>query len=101
VATLAVLSGCASKPTIAIASFDDLNNYRVDCRYKEQQLSFLRTQIAALKAGMYHDGGYLMTSVGRYTASMDGSYAERYLRARGHHQALAYEKINYLELNCQ
>jgi hypothetical protein len=97
---MAVLSGCATGPNVSVSSYNDLNNFRVDCRYKEEQLAFLRTQIAALKAGMYQDGGYMASGVGRYAAGIDGSYAERYLRARGYHRTVVYEKMNYLELNC-
>jgi hypothetical protein len=97
-AMAAGLVGCASSGhhRVAVLSLEDVNNYRVDCSRRDEQLEFLRTQIKVLQTVSYSDAGYMATGVGQ----LAGGTRERALRTRGYHRAVIYEKINYLNLNC-
>jgi hypothetical protein len=99
---VAGLVGCASNThRVAVLSLDDVNAYTVDCKHKDEQLEFLRTQIHVLKTVSFNDAGYMVSGVGQFvSAQKPGAHRERAFRTRGHHQAVIYEKINYLNLNC-
>lgn len=95
------LTGCASTPgtTVTLLPLQDLNDYKVDCNNKDQQIEFLRRQIASPQ--FRRNNQIVMNTTGGILYSLaDGSYQERKNQAEGWNQAVARRKIHYLETWC-
>ena len=94
---LLVLGGCSTTSHVSTAQ---MNYFKPDCRYKQEQLSFLRSQIDNT-----HDRQVnqllVNSSMGTVTTLLDGTYPERQRRAQGWDRALIMNDIRYLESYCR
>lgn len=97
-----ILTGCASSQpgtTVALMPLEDLDDFRMDCSKKDQQIEFLRRQIA--DPAWRRTNSQIVNSTGGVIYSLaDGTYQERKNQAQGWNQAVARRKIYMLETWC-
>ena len=85
--------------TTSRMSTEDLRNYRVNCRYKQEQIAFLRSQLGT-QVDRQTDQLLISSTVGTVATMADGTYYERQARAQGWDRALIMSKLRYLESYC-
>lgn len=91
-----LLTGCA---TANRATMAELREFRIDCQYRDQQLSWLRSQMPS-----QHDrqlNALMVTGVpGTLFTLADETYHERRLRMQGYDRALIAQHIRNIESMC-
>lgn len=97
-----MLTGCASSQpgtTVALMPLQDLDDYKMDCNNKDQQIEFLQRQIAD-PAWRRMNSQIVNTTGGAIFSIADGTYQERKNQAEGWNQAVARRKIYMLQTWC-
>lgn len=93
------LVGCAQPGTKTVMlPMTDIEHFREDCKYKQAQLEFLRTQLPT--SHTYYairDSG----SLGAIDSVRYGTYGEKQYVMRGEYQAVIRRKIKSLETWCR
>ena len=99
-ATFAI-AGCASQPgtSTVILTRDQLNDFEVNCKNKNQQIEFLSRQMPN-PGTVYASRQMIHSAVGLPWSILDGSYQERRNISDGWNQAIIRNKINYLQTFC-
>lgn len=91
-----LISGCT---TTATMSRHDINNMTIDCRVKDQQIAFLRSQYPSTSERL-KNGLLLSSNVGYVTSLIDGTYQERMELNNGYYTSAIRLKITQIEDQC-
>lgn len=92
----ATVSGCA---TVNRATMAELREFRIDCQYREQQLSWLRSQMPSRSDRQLN--AFMVTGMpGTLFTLADETYYERRLRMQGYDRALIAQHIRNIESMC-
>lgn len=95
---MAVLAtGCTTTSKMSVA---DLNDYKIDCSKKDQQIEFLYSQIPS--RGDQAANAFILTGItSTVVTTMDGTYDRRREAYRGHNRAIILSKIDYIRKYCR
>ena len=90
------LSGCT---TTATMSRHDINHMVIDCRHKNEQIAFLRSQFPDQNERL-KNGLILTSSLGFVSSVADGTYPERKELYDGAYTSAIRLKIDQIENQC-
>lgn len=95
-----LLSACSSMGTTNRMTVAELDQFKPNCAYKQEQLDFLRTQLPNPYDRTYNATS--MTGVGGTVLSLwDGTYNDRRDQHTGKTEANVRSKIDYLQRWCK
>lgn len=97
IAIAAMVTGCTTTSKMSVA---DLNDYKIDCRKKDQQIEFLYSQIPS--QGDQAANAFILTGItSTIVTTMDGTYDRRREAYRGYNRAIILSKIDYIRKYCR
>lgn len=93
---IVALSGCT---TTATMSRYDINHMAIDCKHKNEQIAFLRSQYPDNNETL-NNGLILTSSLGFLSSHADGTYSERKEMYDGAYTSAIRLKIDQIENQC-
>ena len=89
-------TGCT---TTARMDFQGLNQFRIDCSKKQEQLDFLRSQWPS-ETEQLINGMMITSSVGYIASNADGTYRDRVYMDRGAYTSVLRKLIYDVKRTC-
>jgi hypothetical protein len=79
--------------------YQSLNNFKIDCAHKQEQIDFLRSQLLTTNESIIN--AYTITStLGYLRSNLDGTYQDRRKMFDNSHKAIINAKIDQLIQYC-
>jgi hypothetical protein len=95
-----VCATACAQTTTARMDYQSLNNFKIDCAHKQEQIDFLRSQ--QLTANEAIVNAYTITStLGFLRSNNDGTYQDRRKMFDNSHKAIINAKIDQLIQYCR
>jgi hypothetical protein len=100
IAALCAFGGCATAQTTTMRmDYQSLNNFKIDCAHKQEQIDFLRSQLLTTNETIIN--AYTITStLGYLRSNLDGTYQDRRKMFDNSHKAIINAKIDQLIQYC-
>lgn len=102
IAALFVLSGCSTTATTTAVRMDyeSINNFKIDCAHKQEQIDFLRSQ--QLTTNETFVNAFMVTgTLGYINSNADGTYNDRRKMFDNSHKAIINAKIDQIRQYCR
>lgn len=100
IAVLCVFGGCATaQTTTARMDYESLNNFKIDCAHKQEQIDFLRSQLLTTNE-TFANAFTITGTLGYLRSNLDGTYQDRRKMFDNSHKAIINAKIDQLIQYC-
>jgi hypothetical protein len=97
---LLVLLAAGGCTTTARMDYNSVNNFKIDCAHKQQQIDFLRSQKPDLTEKLINYS-IISSSGGFVNSNLDGTYQDRQAIHNDSYQAVINVKIDQIRQYCQ